>query len=166
MKRCLIIAEKKSIKEVIQDVYEKNKDKLDFVADVTFMGNPVSHTSDKAFKVDTSEVWQKLVLRNIEVPEGYFIAVTKFSPIQIEEIKTLINTNNYDFVVNACDPCLYGQFSYEYTKEKVDFTTPSKRMCYRDLTEPEVLRALKELVDNDATSTELLKACKETGSYY
>jgi Topoisomerase IA len=165
MKRYLIIAEKKSIRQYIQDVYDKNKGSLDFVADITFMANPVSHVSDKVIPVNPNGVWKKLVLKNTKVPEGFYVAVTQFLPIQIEEIATLIKANDYDFVINASDPDLYGQLSYEYTKENVGFSLPDKRMWYRDLTEKEILRSLLSLEDNNKILADLLSKYDGTGLY-
>lgn len=156
MKKYLIIAEKKSIRQYIQDVYDKNKGSLDFVADITFMANPVAHGEDKIIPVNPNGVWKKLVLKSTKVPEGFYVAVTEFTPVQIKEIATLIKANDYDCVINACDPDLYGQLSYEYTKENVGFSLPDKRMWYKDLTEKEVLRSLLSLEDNNKILDDLL----------
>lgn len=167
MKRHLIITEKKSIKELIEEAYENNKSSLDFIADVTYMANPVAHISDKVFRIDpTGGVWEKLELKATEVPEGYYVANTKFSPVQIEEITSLIQANDYDLIINACDPGLYGQFAYMYTKEKVGFSTPDKRMWHMDLTENEIIRALQHLEDNESILSGLLKYREETGRCY
>lgn len=166
MKKYLIIAEKNSVKQYIQDVYDKNKCSLDFVANITFMANPVAHISDKITPVTSNKVWEKLVLKNTKVPEGFYVAVLQHLPKQIEEITTLIKDNDYDFIINACDPSLYGQLSYEYIKENVGFSIPEKRMWYRDLTEGEILRSLLSFEDNKKILTDLLSKYTETGLYY
>jgi hypothetical protein len=167
MKRYLIIAEKKSIREPIQEACDKHKGLLDFVADVTYMANPVAHISDKVFSIDpTAGVWEKLELKTTEVPEGYYVANTKFTPVQVNEITSLIQANDYDLIINACDNGLYGQFAYLYTKEKVGFSIPDKRMWHMDLTENGIIRALQQLEDNEYILSELLKRREETGRVY
>lgn len=158
MKKYLIIAEKKSQQDIIEKVYRENKDSLNYVADLTFINNPVSHISDKILKVEpTNPIWQKLVLNNIDIPEGYYVVNSEYSIKQIELIKNLINSNKYDFIVNACDIDIYGQLSYEYVKEKIGFSIPDKRMSFRDLTALTLFESLQNFRDNNEILANLLK---------
>lgn len=158
MKKYLFIVEKPSLLSVIKEVYDNNKSSLNYVAEFVPASNPVSHISDTIRRVDVNDViWEELKFKNIELPEGYYIVNTEYSAKQLEEIRTLINSGNYDVIVNAFDPGLYGQLSYESIKEKVGFSTPDKRMWLYSLTDEDILKALNKFEDNGHILTELLK---------
>jgi len=164
MKKYLFIVEKPSLLREIKKVYDNNKGLLDYIADFVFSTNPVSHISDKVRRVDINEgIWAKLELKNTKVPEDFYIVNTDVSIKQLEEIKNLISSGNYDFIVNAFDRGIYGQFSYESIKEKVGFSTPDKRLWLNTLTDKDILSGLQKFEDNGFALTKLLKEYEETG---
>jgi len=167
MKKYLFIVEKPSIQKIIEKVYEENKTSLGYLADFVSSTKPVSHISDKIRIIDvTNPIWEKLVLKNIEIQEGYYIVNSEFASKKNKEIRALINSNDYDIIVNACDPGLYGQLSYEHVKEDIGFSMPEKRMWFTDLTDESVLKSLQEFKDNNEVLKALLKECKDSGTYY
>lgn len=169
MKKYLFIVEKPSLLRIIKKYYDKNKDSLNlnYVADFVSIINPVSHISDTVRRVDTDEgIWEKLELKNAKVPEGFYIVNTDVTNKQLEEIKSLVKSDNYDVIVNAFDRGLYGQFSYESMKEKVGFSTPDKRLWLISLTEEDILRGFQNLEDNKPILAKLLKKYEETGCTY
>lgn len=150
---------KKSLQKIIEGVYNQHKEELGYEADFTFLNSPVSHISDKCLKVDLNNgEWVKLKINSINIPEGYYMVNTSCSKEQLNKIKDLINTNKYDYVINACDPDLYGQLLYEKTKEVLDITIQDKRMVYNDLTDTHILKALQEFKSNNDYRKKVLKS--------
>lgn len=116
--RLLIIAEKPSIKKVIEDGFEKIKDSIDYDIDVvTAVCFVTSNEDANQFHIDTKD-FRSFSLKSREVPENYkIITDMDYHKIAEERIASLIRDNKYDLVVNACDPDTAGELMFDFTRE-------------------------------------------------
>jgi DNA topoisomerase IA len=96
-------------------------------------------------------------LKNTEISEGYYIYIPESTDKQANEVKSLINNNNYDAIINAYDSDIFGQLFYEFIKESIGFSLPDKRLWYNSLTEKSLLEAFYNFKDNNETLNMLLK---------
>ena len=106
MAKALLIAEKPSLMREIQAVYQKIQfpDQIEFKS---FAG----HTMTLCSPEDYSEAWSDRknadLLPMIPHPFRYKPTADKLSLFQ--DIKSLIEKGNYDYLINACDPGREGQ---------------------------------------------------------
>lgn len=117
MKRALLIAEKPSVAREIKAVYDKFEPGYEYDIDFT---NAFGHLCELAepdtYTPEWGRPWRVEVLPMI--PENWNI--TPKNQEQIDFIKSLIDSNSYDYIINACDSaregCLIFYFIYDYLK--------------------------------------------------
>ena len=137
--KALLIAEKPDLMRKIKDAYKAKgfKDTIDFMS---FHG----HIMELYQPQDYKEEWSKWNLATLPMlPEKF-----KYKPMDkktYSELKKALQSKEYDYVINACDPDREGELIfysfYEYTGCKL----PVKRIWHSDLTEKELIRALNNM---------------------
>lgn len=65
-----------------------------------------------------------------------------------KNIERLVSVNNYDFIINACDPEREGQVIFQNVYDLLNINTPIKRFWTNDLTEESIKKALLNLRDD------------------
>lgn len=158
MKKALLIAEKPSLMNEIQECYKRHKDEIPY--DITFTaqrGHLVTlKTPDeldetlKKWSFDTLPIvpedhggWQYKVIEEKKV--GNYLT----SKERYNNIKKEIRSGKYDFIINAGDPDQEGELLIQLVLRHIGNKLPVKRFWSNDLTDPHVLKALQELRDND-----------------
>ena len=61
------------------------------------------------------------------------------------DIKNKLELNDYDYIINACDPDREGQAIFQYVYDHMKLTLPIKRFWTNDLTESAITNALNNL---------------------
>lgn len=143
MERALLIAEKPLVEKAIRATYEKIKGSLSFEVDFTSAaGHLVGLCEPDAYSDDWGAPWRVEVLPMIPETWKYQITNGKF-----HDIKKLITSNDYDFVINACDAGREGENIFYHIYDYLGTSLPVKRLWAHDQTEEEVARALQSLRD-------------------
>lgn len=119
MKRALLIAEKPSVAREIQSVYETFK--ADYEYDIDFtnaFGHLCGLAEPDTYTPDWGQPWRSDVLPMIPDAKNWHIIAKNQE--QINFIRSLIDENSYDYIINACDSaregCLIFYFIYDYLK--------------------------------------------------
>lgn len=160
--RVLLIAEKPSLMKEIQAVYNKfgHKDKIDFK---TFAG----HTMTLKEPQDYNKVWEKWDLNTLPmIPERFAYKPTKDKYAMYKDIKETIQVGGYDYIINACDPGREGQHIFFSFYDSLGVKLPVKRMWHKDLTEPEIKRALDNLRDEKEISLQNMTTASKYRAYF
>lgn len=153
----LLIAEKPDLMRKIEQIYTKNKGKipytLDFVSQrghlLTLLQPDEMDDSLKEWSWDTLPIipenyggWKYKVIK--EKKTGNF----KTSKERYDEIKSLLKSGKYDFVVHAGDPDQEGELLVNIVLRALNNKLPVKRFWTNDLTEESILASLKNLRDD------------------
>lgn len=144
--KALLIAEKPSLMRDILAVYNTMamKDVIDFMA---FAGHTMTLAQPGDYKAQWGVKkwnWDMLPI----VPDKFKCNISDGKEKLYNDIKNKLNTGNYDYVINACDPDREGQAIFEYFIEHVGCKLPVKRFWTNDLTEKSIEKALSNLRDN------------------
>lgn len=143
MKRALLIAEKPLVEQAIKKTYEKIKGSLSFELDFTSaIGHVIGLCEPDEYTEDWGKPWRAEVLPIIPEIWNYKITNGKY-----HDIKKMITSYDYDFIINACDAGREGENIFYHIYEYLGISTPVKRLWAHDQTEEEVSRALKSLRD-------------------
>lgn len=167
--KALLIAEKPSLRRTIEEVYKKHESEIPF--SITFMeqrGHLLTLKSPdeldeelKKWSWDTLPIypdelggWKYKVIKEKKV--GSFLT----SKERFDNIKKALSSGEYDFVINAGDPDQEGELLIRIVLAALKNPLPIKRYWSNDTTEPKVLHALKNLMDDehDAMLVNLLDA--------
>lgn len=169
MSHALVIAEKPSLMEEIQKVYNAHRDQIPFTADfVSQRGHLIALKLPR--EVDPSQRgrswdnlpyvpeehggWQYKVIQ--EKKTGKYMT----SEERYDIIKNKLDSGNYEFVIHAGDPDQEGELLVREVLSFAKNRLPVKRFWTNDLTEQHILHALQNLKDdeNDPMLTNLLAA--------
>lgn len=150
MSKALLIAEKKSLMDLIKDVYLNNRSKIPFDMDFTFqaghiVGLKLPHELDAKQK---TWCWENLPF----FPEqygGWQYKVIPGKEKMYKDIYAKIHSHSYDFIIHAGDPDQEGQLLCNLLLSEMKNTLPVKRFWTNDLTDSKILNALLNLQDND-----------------
>lgn len=160
--RALLIAEKPSLMKEIQAVYNKHghKDKIEFK---TFAG----HTMTLKEPQDYNKDWEKWDLKVLPmIPSVFQYKPTKDKYAMYKDIKETIEVGDYDYIINACDPGREGQHIFFSFYDSLNVKIPVKRIWHRDLTEPELKRALDNLRDESEESLKNMTIASKYRAYF
>lgn len=146
--RALLIAEKPSLMQEIQKVYNNGNfsDSIEFMA---FAG----HTMGLCEPGDYNQSWGEKVWKWDDlpmIPTKWKTRVSKDKTRLFNNIRNKVMSGNYDYLINACDPDREGQAIFQYvydyieTNEKIKLP-PIKRFWTNDLTSGAITNALNNL---------------------
>lgn len=146
--RALLIAEKPSLMREIQTVYNNGN----FVDDIEFMafaGHTMGLCEPGDYKPEWGEKqwkWDCLPM----IPTTWKTKVSSDKVTMYNNIRNKIMSNNYDYLINACDPDREGQAIFQYVYDYMELTEktklpPIKRFWTNDLTESAITNALNNL---------------------
>lgn len=172
MQKALLIAEKPDLMRKIQAVYEKYIGNLTYkIVFAAQRGHLVTlklpHEIEEdrknwkwenlPFHPEDHGGWQYKLCPDTGTSGKYMTTQERF-----EKIKEEIRSGNYDFVIHAGDPDQEGELLVRLVLEYVNNKLPVKRFWTNDLTEKHILKALKDLRDddNDPVLQHLLDAAK------
>ncbi|PLS19703.1 type IA DNA topoisomerase [Bacillus sp. M6-12] len=160
--RALLIAEKPSLMKEIQAVYNKygHKDTIEFK---TFAGHTMTLQEPQEYNKDW-EKWNLAVLPMI--PDKFKYKPTKDKYAMYKDIKETIKVGEYDYIINACDPGREGQHIFFSFYDSIGVKLPVKRIWHKDLTEPELKRALDNLRDEKETALQNMTIASKYRAYF
>lgn len=141
--RALLIAEKPSLMRDIQKVYKKMN--MDITIDFTsFVGHVVELKEPHEYNAE----WKKWDLQLLPmIPQRFEFRVKKTAAKVYKEIEALLQANDYDFLINACDAGMEGENIFYSFYKKVGTQLPVKRFWTSQTTEPAIRQALLSLID-------------------
>ena len=122
-RKCLIVVEKPSILNMVKKVYEELGAAADFVADFAVINCHVENL--KTTKIPANELsdFTPLTLQKSKVSSEYIIHADNDMMLKRgEAIVKMVRENNYDVIVNACDPDDCGELSFKYMLESLNLT--------------------------------------------
>ena len=146
--KALLIAEKPSLMREIQSVYNKGN----FNDDIEFMSF-AGHTMGLSEPGDYNADWGEKQWKWDCLPMIPTVWKTRVSPDKVNmyrDIRNKIMSNNYDYLINACDPDREGQAIFQYVYDYMELTEKTKlpqikRFWTNDLTESAITNALNNL---------------------
>lgn len=144
----LLIAEKPSLMREILNVYQ-NGNFADDIEFMSFAGHTMSLCEPGDYKPEWGAkqwTWDMLPM----VPNVWKSKVSADKKKMYNDIRNKILSNNYDYIINACDPDREGQAIFQYVYDYMELTEkiklpPIKRFWTNDLTESAITNALNNL---------------------
>lgn len=124
-KKFLMIVEKPSIRRLIERVYESMIDSANYDLDVAVANNFVFDINDKFIvredNFDEMNQHLPLQLKSRQADECFRLITSDDEGIKgrNERIFSLVNTNHYDAILNACDMDEPGDLIFVYTIESL-----------------------------------------------
>lgn len=148
--RALLIAEKPSLRRILENVYNKNRSLIDY--EITFL-NQAGHIFTLKMPNELDEnlkewSWDTLPIAP-ETYGGWQYKLISDKKDLMNTIKKELNSGNYDFVIHAGDPDQEGQLLVNIVLSALNNKLPVKRYWSNDTTDGKVLEALRNLRDND-----------------
>ena len=143
--KALLIAEKPSLMRDIQKVYKKMNLSydIDFAA---FVGHVVELKEPHEYHAE----WKKWNLDLLPMMPGKYEFRVKKSAYKVyKDIETLLKTNDYDFIINACDAGMEGENIFYSFYKKAGCRLPVKRFWTSQTTDSAIRHALEHLIDEN-----------------
>lgn len=146
-KKAILIAEKPSLMLEIQHVYNSNRNAVPYDIDfTTFAG----HVMGLVQPSDYNPAWEKWDMAHLPMmPDTFIYKPTKDKKKMYADVKSIVEKGGYDFGIVATDPGREGELIAWAFLDEIKVKFPFKRLWFSDLTENELLRALKNLRDYD-----------------
>lgn len=144
MAKALLIAEKPSLMREAEAAYKKYgfPDQIDFKA---FVG----HTMTLLAPEDYHSEWADWKIEALPlVPDQFKYKPTADKEKIYNELKHQIETGNYDYLINCCDPGREGQHIFHNFYRTIGCKLPVKRMWHNDVTLKGMKRAFDHLRDD------------------
>ena len=130
----------------IEKAYKKSniKDRIDFMS---FRGHVVTLAEPEKYKKSWGAPWRIQELPMI--PDEFKLENIKGTTQVSKAIKDKLKTENYDYIINACDAAREGELIFYNFYENLPkkYQLPVKRLWAQDTTEETLKHALKDLVD-------------------
>lgn len=158
MEKALLIAEKPSFRRQIEAAYKAHKSEIPY--DISF-AEQKGHLLTLKMPGDLDEIlekwkWDTLPINPEEyggwkykiIPEkkvGNFLTSKEY----YDKIKKELETGSYDFVIHAGDSDQEGELLVKIVLKALKNKLPVKRFWINNQTEEELVRALKDLKDDD-----------------
>lgn len=145
--KALLIAEKPSLMRTIQDVY-RQINLQDTITFKSFAGHVIGLKNPRDYGVVNgidwgNKLWNESMIPMI--PDKFLYQVSADKKQMYRDLKNEIDSGDYDYIINACDPDREGnhifQLFYDYAKCKL----PVKRFWTNDLSFGNVEKALRNL---------------------
>lgn len=142
MAKALLIAEKPSLMREIQSVYNKinHPDTIEFMA---FAGHTMSLCEPNEYCSEWAAQWDWSQLPMI--PDVWRTKVSADKKTLYNSIRNKLDSGNYDYIINACDPDREGQAIFQYVYDHLKCRLPIKRFWTNDLTEGAIEKSLNNL---------------------
>ncbi|BDH61466.1 hypothetical protein MTP04_15960 [Lysinibacillus sp. PLM2] len=145
MKKALLIAEKPSLMRDIQKVYKSMQlpYKVDFAS---FVGHVVELKEPHEY----NPKWKKWDLQLLPmIPDKYEFRIKRSAYKVYKDIEQMIKTNQYDFIINACDAGMEGENIFYSFYKKVGCRLPVKRFWTSQTTDRAIRDAFNNLIDEN-----------------
>jgi DNA topoisomerase IA len=146
-KRYLIIAEKPSVAKYLRDIYAKMGDQANFDADIVPANNHVFNINDRLLVNDDNRnailSLPVLRLKDHIINEDFRVDTEGMWAGNGRRIASLVNRNQYDVIVNACDQDEEGELTFQYVIESMGLENfETRRLILSNLYEANVVDAL------------------------
>lgn len=156
--KALLIAEKPSLMRTIQDVY-RQINYSDSITFKSFAGHIIGLKNPKDYGIVDGVDWSNKLWNEDMIPmipNKFLYQVSSDKKTMYKDLINEINSGDYDYIINACDPDREGnhifQLFYNYSK----CTLPIKRFWTNDLSFGNVENALRNLrYDGDGLKPDL-----------
>lgn len=145
MKKALLIAEKPSLMRDIQKVYKSMQlpYKVDFAS---FVGHVVELKEPHEY----NPKWKKWDLQLLPmIPDKYEFRIKRSAYKVYKDIEQMLKTNQYDFIINACDAGMEGENIFYSFYKKVGCRLPVKRFWTSQTTDRAIRDAFNNLIDEN-----------------
>lgn len=158
MQRALLIAEKPSLMRDIQKVY--NQMQLPYTIDfAAFVGHVVELKEPHEYKKE----WKKWDLALLPMmPDRYEFKIKKTAYKVYKDIEGKLRSNQYDFIINACDAGMEGENIFYSFYKKAGCKLRVKRFWTSQTTDPAIRAALTNLIDEQ---DELIRNLRNAAMY-
>lgn len=140
--KALLIAEKPSLMRTIQQVYNIHRNELDF--EIDFMAQ-AGHILGLKMPDEINPEYKKWALENLPLKADFRYKILPGKQKMVKDIKDVILSGRYDFIIHAGDPDQEGEILIRETLDFVGNRLPVKRFWSNDLTEGAILHALQNL---------------------
>ena len=137
----LFVVEKPSLKKILEKSFKKNKNKIDYDIDIVISNNCVVDLYEPALRSSVDRLREEpiLKLQNREIDERYRVVLGTWREKCGTIISQKIKTNEYDAIVNACDPDEEGELTFAYTIESLQlYGLRQKRFDFLSLSDAEL----------------------------
>lgn len=141
----LFIAEKPSMKQLIEREFTKHSEALCYTVDVVCASAFVIADEDAERYLYNTEGFEQFSMESRTVPKNYKIRRDYLPQCRGESISK-IERGNFYYIVNACDPDEAGELMFDYTRENfglLDYPTLKFNMI--TLLSKHSLEAFKEI---------------------
>lgn len=145
MAKALLIAEKPDLMKHVAGAYRQFGHK-DIIVFKSFAGHTMTLKEPDEYKPEWKK-WDMALLPMI--PDKFLYKPSKDKVKMYQELKKEIETGDYDYLINCCDPGREGQHIFFSFYDAIGCKLPVKRMWHRDLTDKELSRALNNLRDEN-----------------
>lgn len=147
--RALFIAEKPSVQRNVQHFYEKHRDEFEDDIDFTAMAGHIVELWAPGDYDEAYKKWDVDVLPINPAKEGGWKYRVSSSKVDIyNEIKSLIRSGNYDYIIHGGDSDAEGELLVNLALDHMKNTLPIKRYWDNGTDETHVMQALHNLEDD------------------
>lgn len=146
MKKALLIAEKDSLMEIVEAVYNRNKSKIPYeIKFAHFSG----HTVELKSPGELNPEWGKWKLNLYPlIPDKFEYKVSKTKTKIYKRVIDKISSEDFDFLINCCDAGREGQAIFHTFYRHTKSSLPVKRLWTTALTDEVVVEKLINLRDD------------------
>lgn len=161
--KALLIAEKPSLMRTIQEEYRGMKD---YPYNITFSAL-VGHVLTLQYPADYKKDWEKWSLDILPIiPEEFKFKVVPKTEDVYMKVKRELESEKYDFLINACDAGREGQNIFYSIYDHLGCELPVKRFWTADLSPKGVQDGLNNLLDDNSPKLSALKQSAKLRSHF
>jgi DNA topoisomerase IA len=146
-KDTLIVVEKSSMKHAIKEMLEAEGITN---CDVYATGGRAYSKSDNLIQVEEEELEKSPLMEG--TPEKVWILGSVTTDKNIDVIKEAMAKNDYKYVINACDSDKWGDYLFQYVRDKASIQLPVFRMCIHDITRHGLYESYKNAIEGIRTA--------------
>ncbi len=141
--KALLIAEKPSLMRKIRDVVNQKgfKDEITFVAQA-------GHLLTLKTPAEIDHKYKKWELQTVPVVYPYEYKISDGKEKLLKDIKTELQKDSYDYIINAGDPDQEGELLIRENLVYLNNKLPVKRFWVNDLTPTSIINALNNMKDD------------------
>lgn len=137
--------------------------------DVIDFAHFVGHTMTLAMPDKYGDRYKRWTLEDLPIiPEKFKLVHTPGTSKIYKDIKTKIENNHYDYIINACDAAREGELIFWnfYDSLSLKNLPPVKRLWAQDTTKNTLQKALNNLIDEDNVDIKRLGEAAKLRSYW
>lgn len=144
MKKILVLTEKKFITNIIKKAL---LDELDHIDIAEIGGYVYFEDVDIYLDVSKEELYKSKKVK-INDKEGYLLGEEVFLS-NLKKIEEMLLTNDYDYIINACDNDINGDSLFELANKTLNISSDKiKRLRYSLLESDHIKQKYNELIKN------------------